>query len=374
MLFFLVLLVLSAVGVFVIFIYRPTFLPTPTTADQKTDFSNASPSPIPDSNSIPTNQKKYKIAVILANFSDKKVEPKTISEINNIVFSGNQSLKSFYLENSYNLVDIEGDVFGWYAISKPLALCDDYQWAVEALKEARLKGVDIDSYDYRVVAFPDYSGACPAWEHAYYSEKLVVINIEAASPLREIAHELGHLMGAQHAHLIHCPDGIDSYDQCQIENTQDPYDVMGYMNYVSQFSAANKVGLGWINETSMVEVEQSGVYTIRPLEYYSGPRVLKISKADTKEDYLISYRRRIGFDSAIPSWEILDGVSIQIMHKTEDGNFSEPLLIDAHPDINFLGDINMNDGQTITDSVNGISFKQVSHDENSATVAVTFFQ
>ena len=337
--------------------------------------SNQSSSEISKSkNTAQANQKKIRLAVILANFPDKKEQPKTPGEINNIVFGEGQSVKKYFLENSYDLIDIEGDVFGWFTISKQLTSCDDYQWGNDALNEARLKGIDIDSYDFRIVAVPDYSTKCPAWERAYLTEKLVVINIEALSPLREIAHELGHLMGAQHAHLVRCPMVIERYDNCQIENTQDPFDAMGYTNYVSHFSAANKVGLGWIGQASIIEVKQSGTYTIKPLEYKDEPLILKIPKLDTKQNYLISYRQRIGYDSDIPFWENLDGVSIQIFEKIGENSFLEPLLIDANPDINFAGDINMNDNQTITDVANGISIKQISHNERSATVEVNFLQ
>ena len=330
---------------------------------------------LPQSLSAPVIGKKYKIAVILANFPDKKEESLSQAEINDLVFEGKFSLNNFFQENSYNKVGFEGnksDVYGWLTLSQPVTSCDDYKWGLEALQQVRDKGVNIDTYDYRVVLFSDYSASCPAWEHAYYGEKFVTVNVRSVSLEREMAHELGHLLGAQHAHLKRCPNGIDDDTSCQIATTQDPYDVMAYMNYLTDFSAANKLILGWLDEKDQIMVSKSGIYEIKPLEYSSGARVVIIKKPDTREVYVLSYRKRIGFDSDIQQWKQLEGISVQVIGEANGKYWGEPVLIDANPDINFLGDVNLQDDQQIEDIKNKLVIKQLSHDNTSVKVEIIF--
>jgi hypothetical protein len=314
--------------------------------------------------------KTYRLAVILANFPDSKVEPKTKEEVDQIVFGPNNSVRDFYQKNSHNSISLEGEVKGWFTLLSPLPTCNTHQWGLEALNIARQEQVDIDNYDYRVVVLSDYSQSCPAWEYAYYSEKMIVVNASALSLLREISHELGHHLGAQHAHLLRCPNTIESIDKCRIENTQDPYDIMGYKDYPCDFSAANKLFLGLLPDSSLVTVSKTGTYSIKPLEGQKGRLVLKVKRPQTHDAYLISYRQRLGYDSFIPPWETLEGASIQIIQEGQTSN-SEPLLVDAHPDIAFEGDANMSDGQEIYDSLNNISIKQLSHNKNSLELKIT---
>ncbi|OGG05714.1 hypothetical protein A2872_04710 [Candidatus Gottesmanbacteria bacterium RIFCSPHIGHO2_01_FULL_42_12] len=317
-----------------------------------------------------------KIAVILINFSNNTEQEILPSQISELMYGEGNSLKNYLSENSYGRLGLKGDsqdIYGWYFISAPASSCDIHNWGIEAQNIARSRGSPIDSYDYLIIVAADYTKSCQAWEYAYPDEKFTVINVQAASLLQQMAHELGHLIGANHAHLIRCPAENFTLDKCEIFNTQDPFDVMAYMGYVTQFSAANKLILGWLPDSSIITVNKSGTYELNPLENNDGIRVIKIPKPDSNKMYVLSYRQRIGFDKNIPDWEKLEGISVQLANQSSDGKlYGDPFLIDANPGIEFLGDTNMNDGQILTDNVNKFTIKQISHDEKSAKVKVTF--
>src|SRR6266481_9418367 len=67
-----------------------------------------------------TTQKK--VAVILYNLSDRQLTF-TTDQARATVFTDPNSVRAYYLESSWNQLDISGDVFGIYTVSIASSVC-----------------------------------------------------------------------------------------------------------------------------------------------------------------------------------------------------------------------------------------------------------
>src|SRR3990167_6632405 len=103
--------------------------------------------------------------------------------------------------------------------------------------------------------------------------------------------------------------------------------------------------MGW-PPLAVANFPQSGVYNIAPLEYgadqSSFPFALRLPKNNTNNFYYISYRRGVGFDANL-SAAYKDKVNV---HYYPDG--ARSIFVSA-----------LSDGGLFTDSVNGVSVKQL---------------
>src|SRR5687768_15017421 len=83
---------------------------------------------------------ELKTAVILVNFSDNTVQPRTKAEAHDIVFG---SVSDFFWESSYQKAFLSGDSFGWFTLPTPTH-CDTNIIADEANEAAAAAGANID--------------------------------------------------------------------------------------------------------------------------------------------------------------------------------------------------------------------------------------
>lgn len=192
------------------------------------------------------------------------------------------------------------------------------------------------------------------------------------------AHELGHVLGADHANLMFCVKNATGQDVCASQEYGDRYDVMG-SNGVNEslglfhFNAPHKIQAGWLESSQVQEIKADGTYDLSAIESSApGIKAMKIKKADSNDHYYLEYRDGSGFDSDIKS--AVGGSTL--IHRWNDKHFDtttkNPTNLIKVGSSTDLGSEALKDGMTYNDSINGISIKQLSHNQDQATLQITF--
>jgi len=332
--------------------------------------------PVPQGGEIKTTG-NLKMAILMFNFSNYRLTPYTKQDVESVAFTGQESVNSFYQENSYDKTTFPGsvnDVYGWLEIDSTNASCNDniFYWAEKATFLATQQGFNPSNYDHIAYLFP-YSGDCPWGGIAFLGGNQIWLNgmsIGDHISYHTFVHELGHNFGLLHANSIKCGNkAINTYDQCQTKEYWDLYSSMGIQDY--HFNAAFKKELGYLEEPQVKEVDASGTYTLSPLEVAEGLKALKILKRDTNQYYFLEYRQPVlYFDQSIP--ETAQNVTIRIWDKNQliINNVAGSFLIDTTPLTDNV-DEGLSDGSSFQDDINNISITQINHNSSSATVSVT---
>lgn len=311
--------------------------------------------------------------VIMFNFQDKPNDkPFTREGVSSAIFTGPNSLNSYYKEVSFNQTWFTGKVVGWYTI--PFNSGPGCYYDVKAVEDmAKAEGVDVDSYRRRIYLNP-YVSACGTSGSTDGNPSTTTLN--GTIDLYTLLHEVGHNLTLGHAHGLNCgKKAIDNYKNCQVINYGDPYSPQGSGTY--HHNSFHKASLGWIPSSRIQEIMTSGIYKIYPLERpETGIQVLKIKKPNTEEYYYLEYRRPIGFDTNLPP-KITEGVLIHIGYNIpyviwpETFLSPETYLIDATPGtLDGFGDAALSDKTSFYDEINNITITQIGRNENSATVSV----
>jgi len=288
-----------------------------------------------------------RVAVILVNFRNDQSRPWTRQQIYDKYFSTTQnSVNTFYRENSYGKVQFVGDVFDnhgqYYTLNMDTPDCNgDGEILSRAIQTADpdivFRNQNGQLYDEVVVAYPQRN--CTFWigkasgGRTYYlstSEGDVYVGINwingYINHLHVISHELGHNFGLEHANSWVCPHGRYIGEGCNQIEYGNPYDTMGAnwgigYNQTGHFQAIRKNFLGWISNNTVVDVTQTGIYHISALEQrnQSDPKALRMRSAGFL-DYVIEYRKPTGFDSFMPrSGLLINRITATLLklHSTE---------------------------------------------------------
>jgi hypothetical protein len=114
-----------------------------------------------------------------------------------------------------------------------------------------------------------------------------------------MAHELGHNLGSGHGYFREC--GLESMDSpgCEDIEYKDVHTIMGGTFGAVHNNAIHKDKLGYFDSGDVVDVTESGEYSIGPLStpLSSLPKVLRIRRWNRENETLyIEYRQLIGFD------------------------------------------------------------------------------
>ena len=320
-----------------------------------------------------------KVIVMLVNFSDDTSEPWTTNEIAHALFTASNSVSTFYLENSYGKLAFAGDVVGWFTIPFTATNCarNYLNWMEAANEAATQSGVSLADYEHRIFIL-NRTSTCPftgngstgPWVWTGGQASGWVIGAGAGGNSWLFAHELGHNLGLKHARSIDCRTAqIAPYSSCTISELGDRTDVMGWVPSRAHFNAPHKIALNWITTSQVQTVTTNGMYAITPLENHDLKlKALKILKPDTIESYYISYRQPIGFDSLLNS-NLTAGASIHIW----DGlSPAQTKMIDTTPGDTNMFNAALSDNTAFSDNVNGIQITQISHNQASCVLNVSF--
>ncbi|MBI2022231.1 hypothetical protein HYS97_00040 [Candidatus Daviesbacteria bacterium] len=346
--------------------------PTPQTSSQSDNFIN-------------------KTSVTLLKFKNSKTTSLTKQDLEGIMFSNPDSVNSYYKANSFGKVTVSGDVIDW--ISLPIEIsesskCEADSWINQANEISKINQANYKSFVY---IWPENIKDCGV---AFVSgNKLAINGEEWVRKEYVILHEFGHLVsprvndstvvGVNHASFYRCTNGSIT-EPCKKEEYGDRYTRMGALNLFN-FHGVHKLALGWLPNSVVKEVNQSGQYKLNKLGTpENGIKLLKIKKSDSGDNsyYYLEYRKDIRFDPIrteiypISLNKITNGVTIRLWN---DDPASQTLLIDTTPSTptpedNHSGenpDEALSDGVSFSDEKNDIKITQVLHDDNSATIEVT---
>lgn len=313
--------------------------------------------------------------VLLVNFQDNTTQPYTLA--------GSQSLMgtvdAFMRENSFQQTSVSSSVFGWYTLPLSSTTCDTANIKTKALAAATGAGVNLSAYTRFVYVFPRTT-ACTWAGLAIVGGSPTDAWINGAMDQKTVAHEMGHNLGASHAHSQNCdqsPIGLS----CSGYEYGDLEDTMG--NGRGHYNAFGKEVLGWLNASGMpaiTTVQASGSYTLEPYSTASSGgakaiKVLRSTDATTGENtyYYLEFRQPTGFDSVLSSQgNLVSGVTLRSASPSR-GSFE----LDMSPNSNTLApaydtmDGALPVGSTFTDSTAGLTITVTWANSTGAGVDIT---
>jgi hypothetical protein len=287
---------------------------------------------------------EQRVLVMVTNFTDKDVSC-PVDFVRDLMFTdpADQSVDDLYQETSFGLTWLTGQVAGAYDIGFDSQTCNLNPWADAADAAARADGLDPDAFDRKIYVMP--GNACSGVGFGSMSGAPTRAWVFACGFPDVYAHELGHNLGMGHASIPGNEYG-------------DVTDFMGTgFGTLRQVNGPHKDQMGWLAAAQIKTITVSGVYDIAPLELQQAnalaPQTLKIVKADTGEHYYLSYRRPIGFDTAVFSTQT-DRLAVHTF-----GAQSNTFRL-----------AELDDSESYIDNVNGITVTQVSHTPDYTTVRV----
>jgi len=290
------------------------------------------------------------MAVILVNFQDSTVTCGDSASCNAAMFAATNSVNDVDRETSYNNINVTGNTFGPYTISAHAADgCAFDQWGTLAETEAQNAGVDLTAYTYHQFIMPQSStGQCGYAGLAYVGgTRSWIFNYCQCTDV--MAHEFGHNLG-----MLHASTETGEYE-----------DISDYMGYscvgLRGVNGPHREEMQWLPASNIQTLTSSGTYTIAALPTdpaaTANPQLLKFHKPDIGDHYYLSYRTAVGYDTLLNNMAAGYAHGVNIHHWPGYGNtkFVQVLA----------------DGGTFTDSSNGITIHQVSHDSSGAIVNVS---
>jgi len=316
-----------------------------------------------------------KLAILLIKFAPTDPEPYTVTQAQNVIFNNNDSVANYFGEESYGLMTVSGDVFGYYSISINTATCDYTDIGNKARAAATAAGVNLANYT-QIQYVHNYLSSCGWSGLAYVPGQDSWLN--QALNLRVSSHELSHNFGVHHASTMSC---VDSGVRVQLSATSancssseygDPFSVMGSAT-TRHTHNQQLASMGWITGGNLQTITTAGTYTIGAAENVNAtsPRGVRISRGNGTWFYLES-RMPFGsyFDNFGASDAAVTGVSIRLSNDWT--TIIQSQLLDTTPATTTFNDAPLQPGQSFYDPLSNLTITTVSVSGGVATVNVSW--
>jgi hypothetical protein len=313
-----------------------------------------------------------KIAVVLVNFVSNTATPWTTATAANTMFNSTTSVANYFGEESYGLMSVTGDVFGYYTIDFDTTGCNYTDLATKAKAAAAKAGVDLAPYTQIQYAFP-WVAACGWAGLAYVPGRESWINNYLQ--LSVSSHELSHNFGVHHASTLSCTEGgvrvalSANLANCTASEYGDPFSVMG--NGSKHTHSQQLATLGWATGSALQTVTTAGDYTLGNADdVASAVKSIRVARGNGTYLYL-ELRKPFGtFDNFSSSDPVVNGVTIRI---SNDWNtIIQSKLIDTTPATSTYNDAPLATGATFTDPLANVNITTVSVGGGNAVVHIAW--
>ncbi len=302
------------------------------------------------------------------------------------------SIRNYYLGDSYGMQDISADVFG--PISYSLPECGNQDTSVLARNLRPMVPGTYQHYLWYIgsrTSLCDWSGLAslgtpdsPSRDTWYNGSTSCVVLVQ----------EPGHNFGMQHSSSIACPDGAfaDDPNSCTASEYGDVFDPMG--GGCRHMNAWQKAYQGWFGGCNGVKVTSSGTFTLLPFEQScDGVQFLQIkapktrlfmrpaggggqASTETFSHYYVELRTPVDFDGMLGNRAplpptVLIHVADDLHSRTQRGVHT--YLLDMTPTTagrTGFTDAGLAVGKTFTDPAGGLSITVQEASANGATIVV----
>jgi hypothetical protein len=185
-------------------------------------------------------------------------QPYTVDDVR----TATQATASFYRKSSFGRLDLEFDVTPWLRAFTADPGCGiTSQSTLDQLMQPARLAAERAGYtpsDYPRLVYILADSRCAFFGTTWGSE----VALTRQPSLELLAHELGHSFGLGHAGAASCPA------RCDVIEPGDPYSPMGTGDRLLDFSAYEKVVLGWL--PPQPKVTANGRYAIVPASRAGG--------------------------------------------------------------------------------------------------------
>ncbi|PIQ68908.1 MAG: hypothetical protein COV91_01710 [Candidatus Taylorbacteria bacterium CG11_big_fil_rev_8_21_14_0_20_46_11] len=321
-----------------------------------------------------------KTLVLLVLFEDSPEPAYSREMIEKYTLDESSLFQRFYQEQSYGKISFSGVVTDWTRINRsqfvngkcihlnPVKHPSDQPFFDELIKN---KGINLG--EYTRLAIVDYFSECGEGNAETSNatgigattvlangeaHTMSVMNVHVSSELNPFTfgvslkpemnlfekgfiHEMGHNLGLGHANGLDCyPDSVSK--TCKLSGYGNPFDIMGNSNGGMHFNVVFKEKLGWLTSSDLVSVQESGTYTLKPLEGGVGKRAVRIDLLDGGA-YYVEFRIGEGFDEGMNS--------AGVYRKQKDGIFINKTLPTYGSVVSFLVDTTRTTDDWLLDAV-----------------------
>lgn len=312
-----------------------------------------------------SDPKKVRIAVVMVNFKTDLSDTRnqfTKEILNNIYFSGPESVTTYLDNTSLGTIDATGninDIYGWITLKnyKRNQVCDIYERKtsnkgfIKAINtqvktQAAARGKNFSNYDVVGYVFApslrneskNTDGTNCYWNaisKGIPGDSVVSSvhflngdydgvndvnhgNLDSSSSIKFysgiLAHETGHNLGLSHANGIVCGNKqIAKFDECYIYNYGDRFDLIGgAWDYKSHTNARNKNLLGWLPDSNIKTVKQTTTLNLysSSVKKNGQTQLVKIPRS-TGGNYYLEYKTKENGDNRGPS-TLYDGALLRL--------------------------------------------------------------
>lgn len=320
--------------------------------------------------------------------SDNKTQGYDTTATLGYLFNYSYSAKAYNKETSFGIVNFTGTITPYFSVPySQNEACTNYGGPVQTAinNAATAAGYNLSGYQHIAYLFPKGSGcpvavgtvgsspSTPYQQRSWYFNYSTIPNHIASI----YAHELGHNLGMSHASSLKCGlKIIDTYSNCIHDEYGDSYDNLGYgYTYYPQVNAPHKYLSGYFAPSNVINVTQTGTYTIYPIETNTtSPQTIRIKKS-TGDYYFLEYRRPLGvFDADLPA-SVINGATLYVggNNSVVSGWDRKSHILDTTPgDTAGFANASFVDGRTFSDPASFLTIKQISHTTSSVTLSITY--
>jgi len=311
-----------------------------------------------------------RLAVLMVNFVDDTRTPWTLAQVDASFFTDapTKSVRSYYAEQSYGGMTVDGDVLGYYTINVDRSTCAWSTWHKAARDAATAAGVNLSSYTNVMAIWPGQS-VCGWAGIAYVPGAYSALNNTIG--WTTAAHELGHNLGAHHAQAMTCTHGgvrVPIGSSCTTSEYGDPFDRMGGGQV--HFNHYHRRQVGFLTSSDQLTVSAAGTYSIGVASQLNSgaPKIVRIARGDGTYLYLEA-RQPFGlFESFSSTSNVTVGVTIRIGPDTA----RQPTkLVDATPSTTTFADAALVSGFSLTDPLSGWTITTAGVGTSGATVTLS---